>query len=312
MVDNRCSVIVQGPGVSTREQQCLLIVINPNRVNHFVMNQFVSLAFVLLALGSIVSGVPFPNNVEINTIPSETEFSADLNKCVLKDDVNEIAGCATERIVRSLDILTLKDNVEVLPGVSLLSDGTSNFRTGKQLSQELEEAKGSQTSMLELIAKSVSRFFAGRTLKVKLPDSETISRALVEGRKKMNKNKGGFMMSAMGIGAAAAALVPLFLGKVALIAAKALIVGKIALVLSGILLIQMFFGRGKNTASDSSGWSSAYREIAPVYGPPSAAYSPPSSGYGAPSAQYPYSRSLDVNNDDNIRYSQELAYSAQK
>lgn len=63
-----------------------------------------------------------------------------------------------------------------------------------------------------------------------------------------NKRK-GMTMGMMGIGAAIAGLVPLFLGKIALITAKALIVGKIALVLSAILLFQMFMNKGQSNVS---------------------------------------------------------------
>ncbi|XP_030768098.1 uncharacterized protein LOC115891697 [Sitophilus oryzae] len=280
------------------------------------MTKFSYFSFpIVLVLVYTASGNPLlENNVDSNVIASNSGFADELNKCVYKSDVTEIAGCATERIVRSLDKLSAQQNLEILPGVALLGDGTSNFRAGKELNQELEEAKQDESSMLHLIGKHVGRFFAGRTLKVKLPDTETISRALVEGRKKMNKNKNMMGMGAMGIGAALAALAPLFLGKIALITAKALIVGKIALVLSAILLVQMFTGnKGNQGSSDSSAWASApvYREPAPSYGAPSSSYGAPSSAYGAPSPQYPYSRSFDVSNE-NVKYSQELAYAAQK
>lgn len=43
-----------------------------------------------------------------------------LNKCAFQSDADGIVSCATERIVRSLDLLSAESNVEILPGVSLL------------------------------------------------------------------------------------------------------------------------------------------------------------------------------------------------
>jgi len=262
------------------------------------------------AVASAVLGVPFVNNVESNEIVQESDFVSGLNKCAFQSDADSIASCATERIVRSLDELSTEKNVEILPGVALLSDGTvSSFRSGKKLRDEIEEAKSSHGSMLQLIGNATARLFAGRTLKVKLPSSEAIGRALEEGRKRkgQNKRKGGMSMGMMGLGAAVAGLIPLFLGKVALIAAKALIVGKIALVLSAILAFQMFSGGRGNKNQAESSWSAPQVS----YGPPSNAYGPPSASYGVPSSQYPYSRSFNIE-DAEPKYSQELAYSSQR
>ncbi|KAH1009421.1 hypothetical protein HUJ04_001780 [Dendroctonus ponderosae] len=268
----------------------------------------------LVALGSTALGVPLSNNVDSNEVNTDSDFVTGLNKCAFQSDADGIVSCATERIVRSLDLLAAESNVEILPGVSLLSDGSAmNFRSGKQLKEELLEVKSNKKSMLDLVANATSRFFAGRTLKVKLPSSEEIGRALEEGRKRTrggNKNKGGMNMSMMGIGAAIAGLVPLFLGKVALITAKALIVGKIALVLSAILLIQMFRSGSRNTQAVESIWSSAPPAS---YGAPSNVYGPPATSYGVPSSQYPYSRSFNADNqDEQLKYSQQLAYSEQR
>ncbi|CAG9760728.1 unnamed protein product [Ceutorhynchus assimilis] len=263
---------------------------------------------VIVALGTVVSGVPFASSVESNEINTDSDFVSGLNKCAFQPNSDGIATCATERIVRSLDLLANQANINIWPGISLLSDGPApSFRSGKQLKEEIEETKSNDGSMLELIGNATARFFSGRTLKVKLPNSEEIGRALEEGRKRMggNKNKGGLNMGMMGIGAAVAGLVPLFLAKIALITAKALIVGKIALVLAGILLVQMLMKNNNNHHVDNS-WSSAQ----PVYGPPANTYNPPSNSYGVPSAQYPYSRSFTVE-EEKPKYSQELAYSAQ-
>jgi len=62
------------------------------------------------------------------------------------------------------------------------SDGNlPSYRSGKQLNQEIQEVKSNHGSLLGLIGNATARFFADRTLKVKLPSSEEIGRALEEG-----------------------------------------------------------------------------------------------------------------------------------
>ncbi|XP_050304639.1 uncharacterized protein LOC126742124 [Anthonomus grandis grandis] len=262
-----------------------------------------------VVVATAVMAVPFDNGVQNNEI--NEDFVSGLNNCAYQSDSDGILTCATERIVRSIDVLSSQSNIDILPGVSLIGESTS-FRSGKSLKEEIEKAKSGEASMFELIGNATARFISGRTLKVKLPTSEEIGRALEEGRKRMggNKNKnGGMHMGLMGgLGAVFAGLVPIFLGKIALITAKALFVGKIALVLSAILLFQMFSRGGNKHQTVETSWSSAPQVS---YGPPSNSYGPPAASYGVPSAQYPYSRSLTVN-EEEPKYSQELAYSAQR
>ncbi|XP_066146148.1 uncharacterized protein [Euwallacea fornicatus] len=270
-----------------------------------------------LALASAVCGVPLASGVDTNEInTADSDFVKSLNSCALQPNSDGIVSCATEKLVRSLDLLASHKDIEIMPGVSLLSNNQmENYRSGKQLKDEIAEAKSSHGSMLQLIGNATARFFSGRTLKVKLPSSEDIGRALEEGRKKMgggsNKRKGGMSMGIMGMGAAIAGLIPLFLGKIALIAGAALLIGKVALVLSAILLVQML-NKGRNN-SDHQLTAEATWSVAPQvsYGPPSNSYGPPSNSYGAPSPQYPYSRSFNTA-EDQAKYSQQLAYSEQR
>ncbi|KAL1494635.1 hypothetical protein ABEB36_010204 [Hypothenemus hampei] len=279
--------------------------------------------FTIIAIGYTVSGVPFASEPSINNdVSSGSEFIKTLNKCALHSDSDEMFNCASERLVRSLNLLSSQPKLEILPGVSLLSDGNiPSFRSGKQLSDEIEKAKSTNGNMWELLTNATARIFSGRTLKIKLPSSEDISRALEEGRKQKGGGGGGgkkykgHMTGMMGIGALMAGLIPIFLTKVALIATKALIVGKIALALSAFLLIPSLLrggggGGGGNSAQTHTAeisWAAPQT----AYGPPSNSYGPPSNSYGVPSPQFPYSRSFnDFNEQQN--YSQEIAYSEQK
>lgn len=53
-------------------------------------------------------------------ISQDSDFIKDLDKCAFQSDSQGIANCASERLLRSLDDLSLKPDIEILPGVSLL------------------------------------------------------------------------------------------------------------------------------------------------------------------------------------------------
>ncbi|XP_060529085.1 uncharacterized protein LOC132703691 isoform X2 [Cylas formicarius] len=261
---------------------------------------FVKVLVVIALCVVVVRGVPHPEVPQENDT-SESDFMKGVIKCAFKTGTDDVATCATEKMVRSLNTLSAQKNLEIFPGVNLISDGNSEkFRSGKELNDNLENELTSN-SMFDLITNATARLFSGRTLKIKLPDSETISRALQEGvmknRRSKNSNKkggNGMMMGVMGIGAALAALTPLFLGKLAIISVKALILGTLALVLSGVAFFQNFFSGNKSNQAGSG------------FLAPQTSYGVPSYGSTGQSAQFPYARSL---NEDEAK-SNQMAYSA--
>lgn len=147
---------------------------------------------------------------------------------------------------------------------------------------------------------SASNFMGTHNLQFKLPAETTVNmaRAIEEGRGKLKKIAGPLMLA---VGAKLLALVPIFLGGLALLAVKALVVAKIAFVLAAVLGFQKFAGGsggGLNLLSKVSGGGGQQSYGAPAGGSGQGW----SSGGGVASAQYPYARSYDA---------QDLAYSAQ-
>lgn len=132
-------------------------------------------------------------------------------------------------------------------------------------------------------------------MEVKFPKdaSESVARAIEEGRGKLKKVAGPLLLA---FGAKLVALVPLFLGGLIFLAIKALVVSKIAFVLAALLGLQKFGsgGSGLNLlgklGNGVGGWSQGLSQGSGW-----------SSGSGIAS-QYPYARNYDN--------AQDLAYNA--
>lgn len=145
---------------------------------------------------------------------------------------------------------------------------------------------------------SLTNFVESHSLEVKFPKetSQTVARAIEEGRGKLKKVAGPLLLA---FGAKLIALVPLFLGGLIFLAIKALVVSKIAFVLAAILGLQKFGAGGAGglgllskvtNGVGGGGWSSG------------ASTNGWSSGSGISSGQYPYAR--------NYENAQDLAYNA--
>lgn len=182
---------------------------------------------------------------------------------------------------------------------------SSNVRAGKSLSEnEIVDSLPADSTekngrLWDMALESASNFMGTHNLQFKLPAETTVNmaRAIEEGRGKLKKIAGPLMLA---VGAKLLALVPIFLGGLALLAVKALVVAKIAFVLAAVLGFQKFAGGsggGLNFLSKASGAGQQ------SYGAPAGGSAQGwSSGNGVASAQYPYARSYDA---------QDLAYSAQ-
>lgn len=184
---------------------------------------------------------------------------------------------------------------------------SSNVRAGKSLSEnEIVDSLPSDSTekngrLWDMALESASNFMGTHNLQFKLPAETTVNmaRAIEEGRGKLKKIAGPLILA---VGAKLIALIPIFLGGLALLAVKALVVAKIALVLAAVLGFQKFAGSsggGLNLLSKVSGGGGGQQS----YGAPAGGSGQGwSSGAGVASAQYPYARSYDA---------QDLAYNAQ-
>jgi len=238
-------------------------------------------------------------SVQDNKVESESTFTRAaryLGGCFESDDMST---CLAVKGITALNRAARSNNIELMNGVSFKRDPTSSVaRSGKALSENDVYAQLPETAeersgrLIDMAMQTAADFFGSHNLEVKVPAEATqeVARALDEGRGKLKKMMGPF---ALAIGAKLFALIPLFLGGLALLTTKAIIVAKVALLLALFVGGSRLFGGIGNKFGGAIG--GGYNSNAGWAGGNTAGWSS-----GASSA-YPYARSMDTD-------SQELAY----
>lgn len=105
------------------------------------------------------------------------------------------------------------------------------------------DSKEKNGRLLDMATEAATNFMSSHNLQFKLPAETTqqVARAFEEGRGKMKKMVGPL---ALAIGAKLIAIIPIFLGGLAILATKALVLAKIAFILAAGLGLQKFLGGG--------------------------------------------------------------------
>ncbi|KAL0277515.1 UNVERIFIED_CONTAM: hypothetical protein PYX00_004767 [Menopon gallinae] len=131
-------------------------------------------------------------------------------------------------------------------GKSLGARALSEAELDNTLPQD-EEEKDSQIE--SLLVDRIARFFQSHTLQFKVPDSSIaeVRKSLDEARGKKKKLKMLLPLLLL-LKLKAAAIIPLALGGLALLAFKALIVSKIALVLAAVVALQKLFNKNNHSS----------------------------------------------------------------
>lgn len=274
-------------------------------------------ALVILAIG-LVSALPQQKEARsLNSIQTENDVLESIYKdCMQKDS----ASCMKVKVLSFIDKWFTnqgqKDTFTIAEGVTVVK--TSDKQDGAP------RANG-DGSLESVILSKVQNFLQTHTIKIDLEGSKIMNavtstgRALNDvvdtltedesleeegrGKKKKAQKLLGPLMAALAM--KAAALIPLALGAIALLAGKALIVGKIALVLSAILGLKKLLsgGHGKHVTYEvvshphhSSSHVSAGHDFGGSYGGGDAG-----GGYSGSSGHGGWGRSLE---------GQQLAYNA--
>jgi hypothetical protein len=254
-----------------------------------------------------------------NAIGSDNDLMDSIyTDCLRKDSVN----CVKYKLVSFVDkMVGARDTFALTEGVTVVKvPGAGNEGAPRAISGD--------ESIESLIFSRISSFLNTHTVKVELKGSDIVSavsstgRALEDasenffGDDETNEGRGkkkkaikmlGPLLAMMAL--KAAALLPLMLGAIALIAGKALLIGKIALVLSAVIGLKKLLSQEKHvtyevvahpqhTSSHSSSHSAGDSFAGGFSGADAGGYggSSSSSGHG-------WGRSYDA---------QDLAYSAQK
>lgn len=274
----------------------------------------------LLSVVALVSALPAEENragQSRNAVASDSDLMDSIYKdCLHKDSVS----CVKYKFFSFVDkMLDRKDVLALTEGVTVIKTPSADGSEGAP------RAISGDESIESLILNRVQSFLQTHTIKVDLKGSEIVNAVSSTGRaledvsdnlfgddaneargkkKKAAKILGPLLLA---IGLKAAALLPLLLGAIALIAGKALLVGKIALVLSAVIGLKKLLSQEKHvtyevvahphhSTSHSSSHGEAYSVAGGVdVGGGAAGYG--SSGHGG------WGRSVDA---------QDLAYRGQK
>ncbi|XP_063229137.1 uncharacterized protein LOC134534585 [Bacillus rossius redtenbacheri] len=229
----------------------------------------------------------------------------------------ELAACLGAKAVAALGRAEAAPRIALLPGLALVRSADAPARDAKALASEAEvhnsleqgAAAGDQVGRLaDMLLEAAARFFRSHVLQFRLPEgaAQPLQRALDEGRGKKKILK-TLMPLIMGIGLKLMALLPIGLGVIGLLAAKALLVSKVALILAGVLAAQKLLGSGGGLSGlgSAAGWASGNSGGGWSSSPPAAAAAGwASSGPGSSS----YYRSFDA---DAAASAHDIAYKAQ-
>lgn len=253
-----------------------------------------------------------------NAVSSESDLMESLyTDCVRKDSVS----CVKYKVFSFVDkMLDQKDTFALTEGVTVVRSPTPEGAEGAPRSLTGDE------SIESLVVSRIQNFLQSHTIKVDLKGSEIVNAVSSTGRafedisdnlfgeetneiqseargkkKKAAKILGPLLLA---LGLKAAALLPLLLGAIALIAGKALLIGKIALVLSAVIGLKKLLSQEKHVTYEvvahphhSSSHSSSHGEAYSVGSGIEAGGGYASSGHGG------WGRSADA---------QDLAYRGQK
>ncbi|VEN34754.1 unnamed protein product [Callosobruchus maculatus] len=173
--------------------------------------------------------------------------------------------CLKKKAITFLDRLSRMEKLTIADGVVLAraADATKDGLpiTEEQLENTLPRSSDAKDDALNgLLMDKVSNFIGSRTVEVALPkitaeDFVGTGGGGGGGGGKMKNMMGGMMMA---VAAKMAALVPIAIAGLFLLAGKALITAKIALLISGIIAIKkLFASKNQGGGGHGGGWQSS-------------------------------------------------------
>lgn len=164
--------------------------------------------------------------------------------------------------IGKIDNLPIVDNLELVKVSAESQQQTQEPQSQSNSSSETIEATLGRTAgasrddvLNEILLDRVAHLMNGFNLQLRLPKTSAgeLKRSIEEGRGKMKKMMNMMMM---GMAMKMAAMVPIMMMVLFLLAGKALIISKIALVISMIIGLKKLLSQ-KNSGGDSHGWQSS-------------------------------------------------------
>ncbi|XP_058793751.1 uncharacterized protein LOC131665711 [Phymastichus coffea] len=158
----------------------------------------------------------------------------------------DIAVCLKLKALGYVDRVSRSAQIDLIDGLKIVQneEGKSRADNARSLN-DIEatlptEPEARESAINEALVDRVARFLSTHTVELSMP--EEVSRSLGEARGKKKKIVKSLLPLLLLLKLKAAALIPIALGGLALLAFKALVIGKIALILSAVIALQKLFG----------------------------------------------------------------------
>lgn len=283
--------------------------------------------FAFVALLGVTFALPAQEARSIQPSRNSIQDSNDILESIYSDCLRkDSASCIKYKIYTFVEkLLGSKEQFSISEGVTVVRN------PGAEQEQGAPRQLNGDEPIESLLFSRVQRFLETHTIKLELKGSDVVSavasggRALedvadgfldsdngVEGRGKKKKAAKiiGPLLAALAL--KAAALLPLILGAIALIAGKALLIGKLALVLSAIIGLKKLLSQQKHVTYEvvahphhTSSHTSGHTEYSAGGGGGASGYGDAGGGYGGSSGGHGsgWGRAIDA---------QEQAYAAQR
>ncbi|GAB1865651.1 Osiris 9 [Camponotus japonicus] len=156
---------------------------------------------------------------------------------------SNVAVCLKLKALRYVDRVVRSADIEVFDGFKIVqteeakNSRADNARSLNDIENTLPaETEAKEAAIDQALVDRAAKFLSTHTVELSLP--EDVARSFDEARGKKKKIVKSLLPILLLLKLKAAALIPIALGALALIAVKALIIGKIALVISLIIALQ--------------------------------------------------------------------------
>ncbi|CAH4036959.1 unnamed protein product [Pieris brassicae] len=171
---------------------------------------------------------------------------------------SDIIPCLKRKAILFFDRAAKMDSIPLIDGVEAVKLSNVDLPSENEI---LPRSLGSKDEALsEILWNRIAAFANSRSIQLSLPKvtGEELNKGVEEGRGKMKKMMGMMMM---GAAMKMAAMIPVAIAGLFILAGKALIVSKIALLLAGILALKKLIaaknsGGASQDSHSSHGWSS--------------------------------------------------------
>ncbi|XP_050685632.1 uncharacterized protein LOC126980053 [Leptidea sinapis] len=194
--------------------------------------------------------------VLVGVVTSKEDFGLKYMTKVYEDcrKSEGILPCLTSKAITFFDRAAKMDAISLIDGVDIVKTGheISENEVDSTIPRNLENSKG----LTDVLFDRIAAFVNSRTIQLSLPkiSGQELNKGVEEGRGKMKKMMGMMMM---GAAMKMAAMIPLAIAGLFVLAGKALIISKIALLLAGIIALKkLIAAKNSSGGHESQGWSS--------------------------------------------------------